>query len=158
MHLYMSSMITFFSIKSDRDEGAEVKPTKKKTLEIYLDNLLKKRTQFLKRDNVEGGAATSSTAAHDDDDNAAPSEATVIIEDEPPRKVIFEVMLSDSIQSINQSMNFNLLPFQDEKSLVYAELMLKPSSDGTSANPSKHSTEYAEIVYVSPNLKAADKK
>lgn len=38
--------------------------------------------------------------------------------------------------------------FQGEKNLVYAELMLKPSEDGT--NPNKNATEYAEIVYVNP--------
>lgn len=37
---------------------------------------------------------------------------------------------------------------QGEKNLVYAELMLKPSPENQS--PDKNSTEYAEIVYVSP--------
>lgn len=80
---------TIFSLLSDdREDGAELKTTKKRSLGVYLDNLLRKRTQFLKKDNnVEGGAATGSAIAHEDDDNAAPSEATVIIEDEPPRKV-----------------------------------------------------------------------
>lgn len=62
-----------------------MKTSKKKSLGIYLDNLLKKKPQFLKKDNAE--ADTGSVNANEEDDNAAPSEATVIIEDEPPRKV-----------------------------------------------------------------------
>lgn len=55
---------------------------------------------------------------------------------------------------------------KDEKNLVYAELMLKPSSDTTApatiiatTKPNKNTTEYAEIVYVSPDQKQnKDKK
>lgn len=55
---------------------------------------------------------------------------------------------------------------KDEKNLVYAELMIKPSADGSApatiiatTKPNKNTTEYAEIVYVTPDQKqAADKK
>lgn len=45
----------------------------------------------------------------------------------------------------NPSWNFILL--QDEKNLVYAELVLKQSSDDTDAKIPKNTTEYAEIIY-----------
>lgn len=51
-----------------------------------MDNLIKKKPQFLKKDNATE-ADSGSVNANEEDDNAAPSEATVIIEDEPPRKV-----------------------------------------------------------------------
>lgn len=98
---FIYQLTTLFPIRNHREDGSEAKTTKKKSLGIYLDNLLKKRTQFLRKDNVEGNAAASSAAVHEDDDNAAPSEATVIIEDEPPRKVYIVAkyfMLSHYIQ------------------------------------------------------------
>lgn len=118
---------------------------------INLESLFRKKPQFLKKDRVE-----TEVEAGNANEEAAPSEATVIIEDEPPQKVSMNLIIIQI--SIFYSSNIRFSIFQDEKNLVYAELMLKPSADSTKSQPNKNSTEYAEIVYVSPDQKSADKK
>lgn len=46
---------------------------------------------------------------------------------------------------------------QDEKNLVYAELVLKQPSDEHDGKGGKNTTEYAEIVYK-PNKGKSDQK
>lgn len=53
------------------------------------------------------------------------------------------------IETLSNYMRF--IEFQGDKQLVYAELMLKNPSDGGNPKATNNSTEYAEILYVSPN-------
>lgn len=130
---------------------------------------------FKKKPNTDTNAQTNDDKKDGTgDEEAARSETTVVIEDDTPKKV--EKNQTIKISRINQNsyscsvvnmytceciffsrrrrtvvlMLMYPISFQEEKNLVYAELLLKQPTDESDGKTkiAKETTEYAEIVYA----------
>lgn len=142
---------------SDTESHVDVK-SGKRNYAIVLTNLFKRKS------DKNAGNAQATGEKKDGDEEAARSETTVVIEDDTPKKVsvIVKTQCENAFARVPCT-NVELIvcgdvSFQEEKSLVYAELLLKQptdESDGKTKQIVKETTEYAEIVYAD---KKSDKK